>query len=543
MKAITIVLLLFLSITSTFGQKNNIEKIKEVLDTYEQLGFFHGSVLVYEKGELLLSKGYGRKNSSVTSKNDANSVYRIYSTTKIFTATVILQLQEQGKLKLSDRLSKYYPNFPSGHDITIESLLTHTSGIPNDTDPEHTKSETVFLDFIIVQPLDFSPGSRWNYSNSAYYLLGYIIEKVAKMPYEEAVNHYIFQPCKMNQSGFAFKSMKGEQKTQGFEYLTLHKHKTALVYDEPHPFAAGAMYSTTGDLLKFYKGLREHQLLKTETLQKATSEYMGHHYGLGWETYPYIHKKAVGHSGGGPGFKSRFKLIFEEDICVIVLSNTETNKNLDSMILSMVLANDPKEDFITPAKVAHEKLLPFKGTYTLEDSKFLIYLNDGVLSFHHSKYTSSRSLLAPKNDSIFFTDVIMNGTEGNVFFKFKTNGKNEVDFLEVSFPNGEKKIAYKESTSIPWGIIGSATKSGWEGNDILMEPDKDNPDVFKLDNVKLQDGEFKFRVNNDWNINLGLGIKDGLIVNGGNLTVTEGTYTIMLDVSDITKPVYSIKKS
>ncbi|MGB5818806.1 MAG: serine hydrolase [Saonia sp.] len=542
MKKIVLFIILLGALTISYGQKTKSKEIDELIRSYEKDGYFHGSVLVYEKGKVLLKKSYGIQHPQIETKNTNSSIYRIYSTTKTFTASVILLLEEQGKLSLSDKLSTYFSDFPKGDEITIENLLTHTSGIPDDTNPEHTKNEKSFLGFIYEQPLDFVPNTNWRYSNSGYYLLGYIIQKITGIPYEQAVTDYILKPLHMQRSGFAFKSLRDSDKTTGFEYLTRNKFKKAIVFDEPHPFAAGAMYSTTGDLLKYYKGLKEFRVLEEETLLKAQTPYNGSNYGYGWEKYPFVQKKATGHNGGGPGFQSRFLTIFDKDICIIVLSNAETNIDLSTKLATILLSSKTVEH-PKPEKIAHKKLELLKGAYNSPDSKFLIYLDDGILSFNESKYTSSKNFLIPENEKRFYINAIFNGVEGKVYFDFKSSENGDIESLEVRFPDGMVKTAPKTSSAIPWGIIGSATSNGWEGDDIPLTPDNQNPDILTINNITLNEGEFKFRANNDWNINLGIDDEGYLGIHRKGIKVKKGVYDIVLNVTDPINPVFSITKS
>ncbi|EJL74852.1 penicillin-binding protein, beta-lactamase class C [Chryseobacterium populi] len=130
-----------------------------------------------EKGKIIFEKSFGIQDFQTQKKNTNQSRYRIYSTTKTFTATIILLLNEEGKLSLNDKLSKYYPDFPKGDSITIENLLTHTSGIPEGTNPEETKSEALLLKSLYGKPFAFSPGTSWGYSNPNYYLLGILSQR------------------------------------------------------------------------------------------------------------------------------------------------------------------------------------------------------------------------------------------------------------------------------------------------------------------------------------------------------------------------------
>ncbi|MEO8112698.1 MAG: serine hydrolase domain-containing protein, partial [Ginsengibacter sp.] len=187
-------------------------KLDTLISAYAKLDKFNGAALVAKGGTILLDKGYGYRNSNDKVLNSEQTIFQLGSITKQFTSAVILKLQEEKKLSVSDKLSKYFPNYPKGDSITIQQLLTHTSGIFNYTNDENfmaneiTKPATREKMMALFQdkPLDFSPGTSWNYSNSGYSLLGYIIEAVTKKSYEQAVRRYIFAPLHMTHSGFDF---------------------------------------------------------------------------------------------------------------------------------------------------------------------------------------------------------------------------------------------------------------------------------------------------------------------------------------------------
>jgi CubicO group peptidase (beta-lactamase class C family) len=187
-------------ITNCFSQ--DVARLEELMSAYANQYKFNGAVLVSHKGKVLLDKGYGLRNAGDKTPNDQKGIFQIGSITKQFTATVILKLQEEKKLNVADKLHKYFPGYPKGDSITIEHLLTHTSGIYSYTsDPAFMQNEVTkpadrqkMMALFKDKPLQFSPGTKWEYSNSAYSLLGYIIEDVAKMPYEQAVRRYIFKP-------------------------------------------------------------------------------------------------------------------------------------------------------------------------------------------------------------------------------------------------------------------------------------------------------------------------------------------------------------
>ena len=193
------------------------QKLDEYLVSANSFYKFNGAALIAEKGKIIFHKSYGFKNVATHSLNDSNSIFQIGSVTKQFTATVILKLQEEGKLTVQDKLSKYFPEFKYADEITLENLLTHTSGIynyTNDIDDNDSAivcnpvNKQLLLDIVFKKPLDFKPGTQFAYDNSGYYLLGLIIEKVTGKSYEQNIRDIIFTPLQMTHSLFDFRNSK-----------------------------------------------------------------------------------------------------------------------------------------------------------------------------------------------------------------------------------------------------------------------------------------------------------------------------------------------
>jgi len=323
MNKLVLFLLALGSTGNTFAQ---FKQLDELVSAYAKANQFNGAVLVARGNNILYESAFGVKNASQQTNNDTNTLFRIYSVTKTFTSTVIFKLIEEKKLSLDDRLSKFYPSFPKGDSITITHLLKHTSGIYDYTDGNDMKdqSEATFIRFLSSKSLEFSPGKRWDYSNSGYWLLGYIIQKVTGITYEEAVKRYIFNPCKMNHSGFDFKTLQHKNKATGYELFTGEIKKEAKDIDPPGPYAAGAIYSTVGDLHRYYKAQQAFRLISRQSLYEAwTPDSINKHYGFGWQIDSINGKKAISHGGGGPGFKSILFFIPQDSICVVLLNNNE----------------------------------------------------------------------------------------------------------------------------------------------------------------------------------------------------------------------------
>jgi len=527
-------LILFLTFTGTtiYSQKN--KPIDELLTTYEKANQFSGSVLVAEKGKIIFEKSYGYRNAAKKEKNTNSSLYRIYSTTKIFTAAVILKLEEQGKLSTDDKISKYFPGYPKGDSISIKNLLSHTSGIP---EAEEISSEADLLKHLAKKPLDFSPNKGWNYSNSNYYLLGYIIQKVTGKEYDKAIEDFILKPLQMTNSGFHFNELKNENKALGYEFISGENSNEALRFKTDHPFAAGAMYSTVEDLYKFSEALYKGKILDQKIVENMYKPYLNDRYGFAQEIYKIqnSNKTLFGHSGGGPGYRCRFVRDVKDDIAIIVLVNSEMIPvdKIAEDITDIVYDIPYKKSSI--GKVDNEDLQKIEGIYSSSEATYYVNSMDNTVVFNGD--ILPRIPLNPVSKT-FYT------LEENFTFKFDEDKNGKVNAITVTNLRGTKK-AQKISDTFPWAIIGSATASGWDGKDILLETKKGKPNYYFLKKYTLKAGELKFRLNNDWNNSLGLNNDDqSLCYDGYDIKIeNDGVYDIVLDMSIKSKPKYSIKLS
>ncbi len=527
-----ILLLTSLALTSiSYSQESYQKKLDELFTFYQKNKLCNGSVLISKKGNVLIEKGYGLQNIESNKKNDSKSIFAIYSVTKTFTSTMILRLVEENKLSLSDKLSKFYPDYPNGESITIENLLTHTAGVYDYTKGNNMPDQTEksFIEFMKTKSLDFPVGTDWSYSNSGYYFLGYIIEKVTGLGYEQAVAKYIFNPLQMKQSGFAFKELTSNYKTTGYEMLTEKIQKASVVYDPPGPYAAGGIYSTVEDLFKYYMGLKDYKILRKETLEKAYSPFKNN-YGYGWIVVPMFDKKTVGHSGAGAGFRSNFVQIPEDDICIILLSNCEKDlNNITSGVLKILY--DKPYKIPLEISVKKETLEKYKGAYRVNDN-FVIYV-----SIENNKLTAQpkgqpKSIMYAEKENLFYVE------ELNGYIHFEKNNLSQIDTLIF---NREGRDIKAKRVNASWGIVGSATANGWDGLDIeLTESNKTR--IWAINNVQLKDGEIKFRFNNDWTINFGDNKNENLKFEGDNIKIENGSYDITLDLSDEDNPKYKIVK-
>ena len=295
MKKTAVFLIIFLVRLGVSGQVTSA-RLDSLLKVENTQHGFNGTVLVAQNGKIILDKGYGFQNKKENLLNTANTIYQIGSITKQFTSAIILQLVAAKKMTLQDKLSKYIRGYPGGDSITVEHLLTHTSGVYNYTNDgdfmrdrsEHPIARDSLLALFEYKPLDFSPGIKFSYSNSGYILLGMIIEKVTGKSYFRVVRENIFEPLGMSHSGFDFTNLKNADKATGYAGdLTI----PVGIVDSSVSFAAGALYTTVGDLYKWDRALYTDQVVSQALLQKAFTAYQSS-YGYGWSISENYGKKS-----------------------------------------------------------------------------------------------------------------------------------------------------------------------------------------------------------------------------------------------------------
>jgi CubicO group peptidase (beta-lactamase class C family) len=288
---------------------------------------FSGSVLVAHKGRTLLAQGYGLANREHGVANSPHTKFRLGSITKQFTATAVLLLAQQGKLKLDDPVSLHCEQAPqSWEGVTIHHLLSHTAGLPNFTSfPEYRQkwmlpsppAETMqrFLD----KPLEFQPGEQFRYSNSGYIVLGAIIERVARRSYAEFVRQEILAPLGMKDSGYDTHDEILLNRAAGYQ-RNGETFINAPYLDMTQPHAAGALYSTVEDLHRWHQALAAGKLLNPESLEKMFTPVKDD-YAYGWQVKERSGRSEHAHGGGINGFATYILRIPDEDLFAVVLSN------------------------------------------------------------------------------------------------------------------------------------------------------------------------------------------------------------------------------
>lgn len=427
-KLLITIALLFIAFS---GQAQPVKaRMDSLLEYYAQNFNYNGIAFVSVKGKTLIKKGYGYQDYYKNIKNNPDNIFMIGSVTKQFTAVLILMLAKENKLNLQDKLSQYFPGYPSGDKITIEHLLTHTSGIYDYTEdamlmknPALVVNREQLMAVFKDKPPAFEPGSKFEYSNSGYLLLTYIIEDITHKPYTEVARERILAPLKMTRSGFDFTHLKDKRKTTGYNSTQLDSFYTEPIEDSTQSLGAGALYSTAGDLYKWHRALQSYTLLDKIWQQKAYVPYK-EKYGYGWFVLDYpTGQKVLAHSGGIPGFNAFFSRIEKEDVCIVLLSNmrfsgvalNEVSKNIIKCLFDTT--------FRIPAirkeiKLPEATLKQYEGEYVLqEDTSLSITFTQKGQHLHSTITGQPEDRIYPQSEHLFFTKT------ADAQFEFEKDGK------------------------------------------------------------------------------------------------------------------------
>ena len=366
--------ILFFALSSrlAFSQPSPFEA---QIQPYVDSGRFIGSVLVAKDGKILYRKAFGFAQAEWEIPNTPETKFRIGSITKQFTAVAILRLAEQGKLKLDDRVRKHYPAAPATWDaITIHHLLNHTSGIPSYTgQPGFLEKSALpakpsdIIKPIHALPLEFTPGTKFVYNNSGYLLLGLILESLTGQTYAEHLRQIIFEPLGMKDTGADVSSTILPHRAVG--YVSAGKEiRNAPYTDMAWPFAAGVLYSTVDDLLKWDQALYTDRILSNSSKEKLFAPGLGN-YAYGWSTRKLGTHSVVDHGGGIQGFNTHIARVLDDRIVTIVLANINTPaaSQLAIELARLALGMKAKMDF-EEITLAPDKLKEYEGVYPLAPS-------------------------------------------------------------------------------------------------------------------------------------------------------------------------------
>lgn len=348
------------------------------------------TLIVTKDGKTLYRKAYGMADVAAKTPMQADMALRLGSITKQFTAVAVMLLADEGKLAVGDPITKYLPDFPE-HGITIEHLLTHTSGIVNYTDKPSFPSMAAqslplpqMIDLFRNDPLDFKPGTQFKYSNSGYFLLGAIIEKVSGAGYAAFLRQRVFTPLGMAHTGY------GDSEPAGIARASGHAPGPGGVQGSgpinmAWPYSAGALSSNVDDLARWNDAVRVGKLLKPESWQRVFSPYTladgkASDYGYGWNIGKVRGHVSWNHGGAIPGFRSEAAYLPKEGVYVAALTNMIGPGSAPlPFIVNKAAALAIGDAYPDPVKVSlsEQVLDSMVGVYKINDKATRVIRRDG----------------------------------------------------------------------------------------------------------------------------------------------------------------------
>ncbi len=347
------------------------------------------TVLVAKNGKILYRKAFGLANLELKVPMKPEHVLELGSITKQFTAVAILMLAEKGKLSLDDPLSKYIPDYPKGKDIKIHHLLNHTSGIKSYTDMpsfrELARTDMTPVELIAVfkdEPMEFSPGEKYKYNNSAYIILGHLVEQVAGISYEEFIKQNIFTPLGMKNSYYGSKSTLISNRASGYQPFE-NGFRNAEYLSMTLPYAAGSLMSNVDDMLLWNEAVHNNKLISQKSKDLAFKNYALNdgkpiYYGYGWGVNEMSGSPTLEHGGGIFGYTTYGAYAPKENIYVIVLTNTN-GKDPGNVALQALAAALGKSQSNEAIVLKEEEMKQWTGAYQFEDVVRFVSLKDGSL--------------------------------------------------------------------------------------------------------------------------------------------------------------------
>ena len=374
-KILTTAFLIIALCGAAFSQNFDKAKLDKFLDTLAEKNKAMGSLAIAKDGKILYTRaiGYSQINGTEKTPTTPATKYRIGSITKMFTAVMLFQMVEEGKLKLTETLDKFYPQIPNASKITIEQMLGHRSGIHSFTsDAEfqtwlmNPKTKEELVEVIAKGKPDFEPGAKASYSNANFILLGYILEKLGKEPYQAALKKRITSKIDLKDTYLGGKT--DIKRNETFSYNYTDNWNVSRETDLSIPGGAGAIVSTPSDLTKFIQALFDLKLVSPESLNHMKTFRDGN-IGFGMFQFPLDEKtKVYGHTGGIDNFNAALFYLPEEKLAVAYTSNGKVYSPNNIVLGALDIYNN--KPFTIPTfetvNVSGEILDKYVGVYASE---------------------------------------------------------------------------------------------------------------------------------------------------------------------------------
>ena len=451
------ILLLFIIFPSVQFAQTMEEKIDQLMSDQYKADDSGATILIAKKGEVVYRKAFGKSNLELDTDMIPENVFEIGSITKQFTAVGILMLLEEGKLSLDDEITKFIPDYPTqGTKITVHHLLTHTSGIKSYTSIPALRdfarkdiSVTELIDMFKNEPMDFKPNEKFLYNNSGYILLGYIIEKVSGISYEEFIQKRIFDVLKMENSLYGSKYEIVKNRAAGYqkqgEYLNADYISMTI------PYAAGSIMSTVDDMFLWHKSVRNNTLISKESLAKAFKNYTLDNgkkinYGYGWSHNMVNGVPVIEHGGGIFGYTTHGIYVPSENAYIIILTNCNCNSPTEiAFKIAAIAIGKPYPELSKKISLTETQLQKRVGAYEFEDGVVrFITLKDNQLYSQRADGNAAFKIFPLTQDRFFFENsfaeyIFTDGTPKKVVFKNNIDVSEGVE-TDKKMPEATKEV-------------------------------------------------------------------------------------------------------
>jgi len=414
-------------------------EIDAYINALAEMNRFSGAVLVARQGHVVLSKGYGMANHEHDVPNTPQTVFRIGSLSKQFTAMAIMLLHEAGHLRVEDTVAQYLPDYPHGAKITIHHLLTHSSGLPREaglpTAPMVLSTEQV-VELVKAKPLEFEPGTHQLYSNAGYQLLAYLIEKASGKPYAAFLAKNIFQPLGMSNTGQDSQHLVLKHRASGYAWADGQIIKVEFENIQ-NSYGSGNLYSTVEDLYRWDQALYTGKPV-SEMAQDAMFE---NHYGVG--KHQVLEHTGIAAAGRRNGFNAYLARFVDDRVTIIFLTNFDEVPLVQMMndLPAILFGADyemPKSIFRKAVAINPEIYDHFTGEYQLaidSSQTFYVVKEDDRLFLVDE---GEKKELFPESETDFFA-----APDSEDTFVFVRNEKDQVTQMTITMLGGMDLVAKK----------------------------------------------------------------------------------------------------
>lgn len=428
MKKIIFLLLSILSCISNslFSQKSLDPYFDHLFNNKKMMG----SVAISYKDSIIYSKQVGYSNAETKKLIDENTKFRIASMTKTYTSVLVLKAIEEQKLELKTKLSTYYPQIKNAEKITIEYLLNHRTGIYNFTEKEdeldwekkfHTQNE--FINYILAEKSNFKPGTNYEYSNTNYALLGFILEKIYQKPYAEILDEKIIKPLNLKNTYYSFEIDENKNEALSYNIQDNYLKNTTVNYSN-HP-GSGGITSTPREVNKFISAVFEGKLISGKSLELMLPKKRGE-YGFGITKLGFTDVDAYEHNGRVENFISEYWYFPKQKLGFVCLTNAvniSTIEIMNNLVGYVYQKSAPLKNYKTINEMSEDEFSKIKGTYRPSNKKESV-----TVSSNGEKITIQAS------------------ETGQIYFTLQNKGNNtfESDNVKLTFNPEKEELTFTQ---------------------------------------------------------------------------------------------------